>query len=135
MPHVLQSSNLDSKQSAYMPGRSAETSLVRLTHDLHHINDQGSPALMISLDLSAAFDCIDHNILLKRLEDDFGVSGPFLSWIQSFITQRSQCVVVKSSSSASTTCDYGVPQGSVFGPVLFALYTSPLAILLNSMEQ
>jgi len=67
--------NVDSHQSAYVPRRSKETSLLRVFDDLHALNDRGSAALLISLDLSAAFDCIDHQILLHRLEIDFGVGG------------------------------------------------------------
>ena len=128
------SNNVDSHQSAYMPRRSTETSLLRVFDDLHALNDQGSASLIISLDLSAAFDCIDHQILLHRLETDFGVAGSALSWIGSFLIGRTQRVVVKGSTSDLIPCTSGVPQGSVLGPVLFSLYTSPIERLIRRTQ-
>jgi len=83
--------NVDSHQSAYVNGRSTETSLLRLHDDLHRMNDRGSAALLVSLDLSAAFDC---QILLDRFESDFGLTGSASSWIRSFLSGRTQRVVV-----------------------------------------
>jgi len=73
--HLTHSPNIDDRQSAYVPGRSTETSLLRVLNDLHANNDHGLAALLISLDLSAAFDCIDHTVLLDRLKTDFGIVG------------------------------------------------------------
>jgi len=123
--------NVDSRQSAYVPARSAETSLLRVFDDLHELNDRGSAALLISLDLSAAFDCIDHQIHEHRLETDFGVTGSTLSWIDSFLKGRTQRVVVKGSVLAVMSCALGVPQGSVLGPALFSLYTAPIERLMH----
>ena len=77
--HVAASLNTDNRQSAYMQHHNSETSLLRVYEDLHSINDAGSPALLISLEISAAFDCIEHSILLVRLHDDFGIGGNALS--------------------------------------------------------
>src|SRR5580692_2567884 len=102
-------------------------------NDLHQINDEGSAAVMISRDFSAAFDCIDHEILKERLEVDFGVSGNALSWISSFLENTSQSVTVGDSISSTTICRFGVPRGSVLGPILFSLYTSPLRKIIEQM--
>jgi len=111
LPHVSESLNFDSRQSAYVTGRSTETCLLRAVDDLHAINDSGSAALLVSLDLSLAFDCIDHKILTERLETDFGMTGPAFQWIESFLTGRSFSVVIRGSSSrpsAGMVCRRGV---------------------------
>jgi hypothetical protein len=78
------------------------------------------------LDLSAAFDTINHQILLSRLEGEFSISGTALNWFQSYLTDRSFKVKLDSSLSSPHPLQYGVPQGSVLGPTLFSLYTAPL---------
>src|SRR6218665_2513846 len=84
------------------------------------------------LDISAAFDTIDHNILLKRLSTLFGFTDTALLWIQSYLSSRS--FSVKTSKASSPSCDLtcGVPQGSVLGPLLFILYTTPLSSLIKA---
>ena len=74
------------------------------------------------LDLSAAFDTVDHAILIDRLRSAFGIRGSVLSWINSFICVRRQTVIFNGTESTRSVLDCGVPQGSVLGPVLFLLY-------------
>jgi len=90
--------------------------------------------LLISLDLSAAFDMVDHATLLKRLSCSFSVSGVVHSWIESYLPGRTQSVHMGSHSSAVTLCTVGVPQGSVLGPLLFSVYTSPLSTIAQSHQ-
>ena len=80
----------------------------------------------ILLDLSAAFDTIDHDILFKRLES-IGVEGLALRWFQSYLCSRSQAVNINGTVSSHVSLPYGVPQGSVLGPILFTIYSSPIA--------
>ena len=79
------------------------------------------------LDLSAAFDTIDHTILLRRLGDWFGVSGKALDWFKLYLTDRSQRIKLGSCLFSRSDLSFGVPQGSVLGPLLFTLNTSPLS--------
>ena len=84
------------------------------------------------LDLvTAAFDTIDHEILLNRLKKSFLVSGTVLTWFESYLTNRFYCVKVINETSQNLPLKYGVPQGSVLGPVLFTMYTKPLSALVS----
>ena len=83
------------------------------------------------LDLSAAFDTVDHNILLKRLKTDIGISGAALRWCESYLKNRSQCVRVGNSSSEAVALNYSVPQGSVLGPQWFVIYTSQVRHIIQ----
>ena len=121
---------LNQFQSAYRPGHSTETALLKIVNDVLLSLDDGKISLLASLDLSAAFDTIDHNILLHRLKHDFGLSGTVLDWFSSYLSGRIQSVSVHSHTSvpASVSC---VPQGSVLGPILFVLYTTPLSTVIE----
>ena len=113
-------------QSAFRKGYSTETALLLVQNDLLEALDSGHQALLVMLDSSAAFDTIDHQILLGRLKSRFGICGTALSWFRSYLTSRTQYVKVNGKISASTPLLQGVPQGSVLGPLLFSLYVSPL---------
>ena len=91
-PHILASPNFNSYQSAYRRNHSTETDLLCTLDHGHHSANNHKSTLLVSLDLSAAFDTIDHRILLNRLESTFGISGTALQWITSYLINRSQYV-------------------------------------------
>uniref|UniRef100_A0A3B1JQW8 Reverse transcriptase domain-containing protein n=1 Tax=Astyanax mexicanus TaxID=7994 RepID=A0A3B1JQW8_ASTMX len=118
-------------QSGFRPYHSTETALVRITNDLLIAADQGCVSLLVLLDLSAAFDTIDHTILLERLENMVGVTGTALAWFKSYLTDRYQFVRINDMSSSYTKVRYGIPQGSILGPLLFTLYMLPLGKVIR----
>ena len=107
----------------------------------HHIqNDillnmaKGSVSALILLDLLAAFDTIDHTILLDRLNVCYGFSELALGWFQSYLLGRTHTVKVSRTLSHPAALHYGVPQGSVLGPILFSLYTNPVRSIIHSQS-
>ncbi len=91
-----------------------------MTNDLLLASDQGCISLLVLLDLSAAFDIIDHDILIDRLQNYTGVQGQALRWFRSYLSDR-YFVYLNGESSQLSTVKYGVPQGSVLGPLLFSI--------------
>ena len=85
--------------------------------------DNDKICILILLDLSAAFDTRDHQILLTRLQHSLGISGSALSWFSTYLCNIIHAITINSLQSQHTTVHFGVPQVSVLGPVLFILYT------------
>src|SRR5664279_4916765 len=121
-------------QSVYRQYRSTETALIKVVNDIIRALDDGDLALLTLLDLSSAFDTVDHEILLNRLEISFGIQSLPLKWMRSYLTSRSQAVSFGGRKSRSETVHCGVPQGSVLGPLLFILYTADVEKLIRSLD-
>lgn len=130
--HYLTTNKLfNEKQSAYRKHHSTETALLKMHNDiLLNMHNKKVTALTL-LDLSAAFDTIDHPLLLSSLSSYFGINDTCLSWIRSYLQDRYQCINLSGTLSKPVASHYGVPQGSVLGPLLFSLYTSPLSDIID----
>jgi Reverse transcriptase (RNA-dependent DNA polymerase) len=125
---------ITSFQSAYIKHHSSETTLLSVhDHIIKAISHQQITCLTL-LDLSAAFDTIDHSILLERLSSWFEISFTAFSWVESYLINRSFHVSLDNSHSSVFQLLYGVPQGSVLSPLLFILYTTPLSTVISNLS-
>ena len=129
--HLVHNNLHDEFQSAYRACHSTETALLKVHSDIAEALDRGSMVALIMIDLSAAFDTLDHQTLLARFENTFGITGNSLAWVSSYLTDRSQRVVVDSSSSKDAVLQFGVPQGSVLGPRKYCMYTRPVGDIVR----
>ena len=111
---------------------STESALVHVKTDILASMDKQEVVCLVLLDLSAAFDTFDQSILLHRLESIFGITGTVLDWIRSYLTGRSQTVVIGDTKLEPILLTFGVPRGSVLAPILFTLYTCPLDEICRS---
>ena len=118
-------------QSAYRNFHSTETALLRTRNDILINMNKHHVTLLVFQYLSAAFDTVDHDILLRRLKYKFGICDNALAWYRSYLVNRSQRVVIENVTSNSFDMKYGVPQGSCLGSLLFILYTSKLLDVIH----
>jgi len=128
----LQSADLlPQLQSGFRSGHSAETAVLRVLSDIMTTVDGGDVAALFLLDLSVAFDTVDHNILCRCLQTSVGLTGSVLRWFTTYLQGRPQYVRRSLMKSFVTMLVCGVPQGSVLGPILFLLYTADLIALIE----
>jgi len=130
-PHLLGSANFSQFQSAYRKGHSTETALLEVLDSVYTAANDKQVTVLISLDLSAAFNTVNHGILLERLQSEFEVRGTPLAWLQSNLEGRTQFVKLGRHQSPVVKLEVGVPQGSVLGPLLFAVYCSPVSDIIT----
>ena len=129
----LNSHNLyNTCQSAYRPGHSTETALLKVANDLFLSLDKGNISVLALLDFYSAFDTIDHPILVHRLYTDFGFIEAVLQWCSSYLPDRTHYVSLSNHCSAFTPVNSGAPQGSVLGPMLYTMYIKRLSAIIDS---
>ena len=129
--HLDDNALRDPFQSAYRAGYSTETALIRLKNDIATALDRKCTTILVLLDLSRAFDTINHEILLRRLEHSVGISGAALEWLHSYVSERYYQVAVSSAKSSHCLLERGVPQESVLGPLLYCVYTRPIGDIVT----
>ncbi len=133
--HLKQHNMYDPMQSAYRQFHSTETALLKVHNDILLALDNSQCVILVMLDLTAAFDTIDHEVLLARLRDRYGIKGQILDWIRAYLQNRTWSVVINSSHSEKKDLPYGVPQGSILGPLLFIMYVAPLHDIISAHAQ
>ena len=126
-PAVGSSENFCRFQSAYQERHSTETALLKIFDEVYRNVDNQLGTMLVTFDISAAFDCVVHEILLTRLQRCYGISGIVLQWIKSYLEGRSQFVKIQDKSSETENLGTGVPQGSCLGPFLYCVCVSTLA--------
>ncbi len=131
--HLIDNNLFEPLQSGFRKLHSTETALVKVTNDLLIAADSGYLSILVLLDLSAAFDTVDHAVLLTRLETVFGVTDTVLNWFTSYLSDRRQFVSLGGCRSKVGSVKFGVPQGSILSPLLFSMYIFPLGQLLRSL--
>ena len=129
--HMIEYSLYPVLQSAYRKGHSTETALLKVTNDILMNMDRQHVTLLVMLDLSAAFDTVNHEILLYRLDSRVGVKGQVLKWFASYRINRSLRVSFGQALSEKFELSYGVPQGSCLGPLLYTIYASELRDIIE----
>ena len=129
--HLKENGLYEIYQSVYRQLHSTESALLRVQNDILQEVDSHGGAILVLLDLSAAFDTIDHKKLLDLLDVSFGIRGDTLKWFSSYLRNRTQSVHIGSTFSTEQTLSFGVPQGSVLGPILFTIYTTPLGQIIR----
>ena len=129
--HLNSFSLYDPLQSAYRSGHSTENAIVKLSTDVVSNLDRGHCVILASLDLSAAFDTVDHGIFLQQLKHTYGISGTFYQWFKSYLHNRQLKVCVNSSFSKPQNLKCGVPQGSVLGARMYTMYARPVSAIIE----
>ena len=117
--------SLFENQYGFRPGRSCEHALLNAQNEILHALNKKEIALLLLIDFSKAFDVIEHPIMLKKLEH-YGIRGIALEWFRSYLSNREQFVTINNTDSQSKQIEYGVPQGSILGPLLFVIYINDL---------
>ena len=129
LPYLEQSGLLPSNQSGFRAHHSTETALLSLLSEIYSAVDRSELTLLALYDVSAAFDMVDHNILLQCLETSYGLQGLPLCWFRSYLSERTHMIISGESRTKWIHVKLGVPQGSVLGPLLFILYTAEISSL------
>ena len=117
-------------QSAYRKKHSTEAALLKVQSDISAALDNSDMVILVMLDLSTAFETLDHSIMLSRLCDMYGIQGDALEWVRSYLDLRSQCVKLLGTESADKILTFVMPQGSILGAEFYCHYSKPVGKII-----
>ena len=126
LEHKEKYSMRETMQSAYRKSYSTDTAILKIHNDILRVMDNGECTLLVMLDLSASFDMVDHPILVKRLNNTFGVQGHGLDWMTFYLLNRTEQICIHNLLSDTKTLNYNIPQGSIFGPDFYSDFSEPV---------
>ncbi len=129
--HMTVNNLHDIMQSSYKENHSTETAMLRMHNDILTALDQKKSVLIICMDLSAAFDTVDHDILLNCIKKRIGITHTCLKWFRSYLNNGKHTVVMNGVQSSSRVVECGVPQWSVLGRKLYNIYTLPISDIVK----
>ena len=128
--NYLDNNNLfPTHQSAYRKQHSCETTMIKVIDDIQTLISQKKMVMLVLLDLSSAFDTIDQDILLFKLQNHYGISGTALNWIKTYLKGRTFSVRIENINGKKCLLIYGVPQGTILGPLLFVIYIHDIVLI------
>ena len=128
--HLIRNNLHEPTQSAYKKNHSTETALLKISNDIIQSLDVKHCTILASLDLSAAFDTVDHKVFLHKLYNEFGIEDEALNWFRSYLDNRKHRVSINGISSDSHKLKCGVPQSSVLGARMYTMYTRQLSHII-----
>ena len=126
MQHMIKSKQMNTNQHAYRANHSTTSAICQLADNIYQATDSNMIATLLAVDQSAAFDTVDHSILLRKLRL-YNCSLETVAWFRSYLSFRSQFVLIGGKRSNMKTVSSGVPQGSIVGPLLYSIYTNEMS--------
>ena len=124
--HLTTNHLLQVNQSAYKKYHSTETVMIKIQNDILTSLDKDKVVALVTLDISAAFDTVDQHRLLNCFNSTYGLSGTVLQWMKSYLSNRTQRVLLHNCESFVALLEHGFPQGAVLAGILYNMYSSPL---------